>query len=33
MEIFGIGIVVGIVIGVFGHYIFNKYVTIKTDDV
>jgi hypothetical protein len=31
MEIFGIGVVVGIVIGVFGHYIFSKYITIKTD--
>jgi|WetSurSiteA1Bulk_404760.scaffolds.fasta_scaffold14288_6 hypothetical protein len=31
MEIFFIGVVVGVVVGVFGHYIFNKYVTIKTD--
>jgi hypothetical protein len=31
MEIFGIGIVVGIVIGVFLHYVFDKYITINKD--
>jgi galactitol-specific phosphotransferase system IIC component len=31
MEIFFIGIIVGAVIGVFATYIFNKYVTIKSD--
>jgi hypothetical protein len=33
MEIFGIGVVVGVVIGVFGYSLFKKYVTIKTDEV
>jgi hypothetical protein len=33
MELFGIGIVVGIVIGAFGYALFKKYVTIKTDEV
>ena len=33
MEIFGIGVIIGIVVGAFGYYLFNKYVTIKTTDV